>query len=299
MLDGLMDLRRARAAGEHLRVLDLAQALLDSPEGMTDREAIEAAASGHVSAIAVERVFVAQQFANSEWALADGTGDMDLIAMATYRQGTAALYIGDYALAEEKLTRAVEIDTPARSGLDRHRGAILYNLADALMRRKNYDAASVKFRQARDVFAEAKDAAGVIRCHLQAAWAELMAGRPEPAGAYLEQAVDGLAECQDADLQNTSLTNRALYHLRMQELPEAVNLCREIMAPGRAGVTALHLSDASWIAGEAALLQGLLPVADTMAAIALDEGRKANWPPAQNRATDLRRRVFEAGQQGA
>lgn len=299
MDERLNELRRCMGAGEHIRAERLAGELLENPEGLTDSETIEVARHGATAAMSMNRVYVAHRFADIERQWADGTGDPVQISVAVFHQGTVALHINDLSLALDHLTMFREIDTPTIPGLDRYRGPALYNLADCLQRRKQYADASVTFREARDVFASRQDHQNVIRCYLQAAWSELFAGNTEPAGAYLGQAVDVLVQYPDPELQNTCLVHRALYHQKTGDYAAAIDLCREVLTPGRREVTSLHIADASWIAGECALAQGHVPAAEAMAALALDEAAKANWPPALSRANNLRGRVIQAKQQGA
>jgi tetratricopeptide (TPR) repeat protein len=285
-------LRVHRAGGEHRAVIRLARTFLEQPEGLTDAEGFEVARAGAGAAMALQEFHVAARFAEQErlWALA--TGDPDSQALAAYHHGTALLYLGDAPAAVAHLQEFMAAgDRPA---LARYRGAALFNLGACLLQQRTYPEAVRQFLASHDACQAQGDHVGTARALLEAAWAELLEGKIEPAGYRLEQAAAILAQHPDDHLTAVRLVHQAYCHYRSSEYGPAARLCEEVLAPGRTGVTAHQLSEAAWIAGECALVQGNLTAARHLAALALDEAIRANWPGLMNRANDLRMRVQAA-----
>lgn len=288
----LAELRQAKAQGAHLRVIGLAREILADPEGVTDREAIEAARAATTAAMATRQPHLAVQMAGYERRWADGTGDAELVAIAAYHQGTVWLHMGDNHMATEHLEEFQAAgDLP---GLARFQGAAWFNLGIARMGYRDYPGAVKAFTAARGLFENAGNLRGQAQCWLEAAWAELMAGRPEQAGHYIDEAVPILGELDDPQLQAVYLCHKALYHRRVGDVNTAMALCHEVLTPGRAGVDAHQAAEAAWIAGECALQLGLLDEAGNMADVAVARALDAVWPALMTQASDLRRRVREA-----
>jgi tetratricopeptide (TPR) repeat protein len=290
----LNQLQQRKAAGEYGAVVRLAQELLANPEGLSDRQSIDVARAGASAAIALEQVHLARQFADIERTWADGLADPVLVAVAAFHQGTAYLHVGDTHLALEHLRTFQQADMPGRPELDKYRGPFWFNLALGLISARDYSAAADALRAGREAYIQQGNHSRVIECNLEAAWCELSAGRPEPAGAYLEAAGTLLQEHPDDKHQATALAYWGLYHLNTGNVPRALEACQEVMLPGRKGITALHLTDAAWVSGECCLRLGHLHEARFFAAMALDKAMEARWMPAANRANDLRRRIVEA-----
>lgn len=299
MDERLSELRRLKGTGQHLGVIRLARAILESPEVITDAEGVEVARFGITACMATENYIVADWFATEQETWARGTGDPTFMAIAAYHKGTVKLNLGDPPAALQALVQFRDAREAGVGGLDRYDGPARFNHGSALMSYRRYQEAVVQFLAAREAWKTAGNPYGMIQADLEAAWALLLDERPEGAGHYLERAGDLLADHEDAGLQATLLCHQALYHHRLRECSEAVRLCREVLEPGRKGVTAYHRSEATWIAGECALAQGHLKEAAAMAEIALAQATECKAPPLMNRASDLRRRVREAGEQTA
>lgn len=288
----LTEMREAKAQGAHLRVISLAREILAGPEGVTDSEAIETARAATTAAMATRQLHLAVQLANTERRWADGSGDVELVAIAAYHQGTVWLHLGDNHMAMEHLGEFLSAgDCP---GLDRFKGPAWFNLGIARIGYRDYKGAVTAFSAASDVFEAAGNRRGQVQCWLEAAWAELLAGRPDPAGYCIGQAVPLLGELDDPQLQAVYLCHKALYHQRVGELNTAMALCHEVLTPGRAGVDAHQAAEAAWIAGECALQLGMLGEAGSMAEIAVSRALDAVWPALMTQASDLRRRVRAA-----
>ncbi|HYF79724.1 MAG TPA: tetratricopeptide repeat protein [Symbiobacteriaceae bacterium] len=292
-------LRRHKGAGEHLGVLKAAREILNEPSVYTDQALLEVARAGATAAMELRELNGAGLCVEFERMVAEKMDDPELVAMAAFRQATVKMEVGDSAEALGHFQTFIEVDGSGRPGLDRFRGMAHFNLGTVLMWRKDYVEAGNAFRQAREAFLEQGNTEWVIRSILQVAWSEVTAGRPEPAGAYLDQAQELLAEFEDADLRTTALCHRAYYHYTVGELDLALNLCNEVLAVGRQHTTPHQMGEAAWIAGECRFAQGHLPQALDLAKQALEIALSESWSSGMSRAGNLRTRILRAMDQTA
>jgi tetratricopeptide (TPR) repeat protein len=295
----LEELRRRHAAGEHTAAMRLAREILREPGGLAAADLFDVAKMGAGASMALREYFGAQRFVEKEVLYALATDDPDLVGTAHFHKGTVYMYIGSTGEALEAFTTFAAIDTPSRPALDRYRAGCWFNTGTAHMQRREYERAAGALAEARAVYAEQGDRHGVAECFLQEAWALMLADRYEPAAHQLGQASALLAEYPSNKLQLSCICHRAFYHYRQGEYDRAVALCEEIFQIDRPGVQHNHTSEAAWIAGECALVLGMLDHAEAMAAAATDHAVKAGWIWLMNRANELRQRVQAAREQTA
>lgn len=284
------EVRQRRIAGELVRTMQLVDEILADPEQLSVEDQVLAARQAFLAASTLQDYPLAGYYAEKGLQAARQSAQPDLIAAATYHAGCALINQGDWAEAQESLETFLRID--AQPDTDHYRAPALFNLGLVFIAQRQYREAVNQFRQAEVAFAG--DRPNVARCLLEAAWAELLSGRAEAAGLYLERATEALDEDPDPDVQTTLLCHRAFYHYQVKEYEQAASLCREVSMPDRLGVTAYHKSEAAWIAGECLLALGERRQAAELAEVACAEALKAAVPWLMNRADDLRRRINEA-----
>lgn len=285
------EIKRRKAAGEHLAVIRLAAQVLGQPDGITDMEGIEAARMGATAALSMRLVYQAARFADTEREWADNLDNPVLQAVAAYHQGTAWLEIGDTHTALEHLTTFSRLDVPHCSELDRYRGAVWFNIGTAKLQRRDFTGASEAFQAARDAYLLHGSPQQVIRCHLQEAWSDLMAEQYDMAGSRLGQARALIADHPDDETQTTAIIYWALYELRTGHPAQALSKCEEVLTPGRRGLMKHHTTDAAWVAGECALQLGHIREAGMFADLALQVATEGTLSSAMGRANNLRQRV--------
>lgn len=289
-MERLAEVRSRRKAGEHLRAFDLVEQILREP-GDPSEKAL-AAMEGYFVVTAMEDYPRAVHMAQQSLTWAHTAANPALIAAGNYHTGTALVNAGEWRDGQEHLEAFLVSER--HPDTDRYRGAAMFNRGVAFLGQRSYRAATDAFRGAEETYSLAGDAPNVARCLLEAAWAELMAGRPEPAGLYLERAAVAMGDNPDVGLQHTALCHRAFYHMGLKEYALATQLCVEVLAPGRPGVTAHHRSEAAWVAGECALVVHQLESARVMAALAVSEGVRAQWSTLINRGNQLEQRIRSA-----
>jgi tetratricopeptide (TPR) repeat protein len=294
----LADLRQRKAAGEHAAVLRLVEEILVAPGELSPPELIEATRAGGTAAMALRRIDAARVCADAEREIANSTGDSRLQAVAAFHQGTAAMEADDLHIAREALEEFDRLDDGGPD-LARYRGALWFNLGTVRMRRRDLLGAGEAFRRAREAFLELGQLGNVIRTLLQIAWAELLGRRPEPAGAYLGQCQELLAEHPDEALLTTLLCHRAFYHWTVGEVHVALEICGEVLLTGRQATSADQRQEAAWIAGECRLKLGELDEALRLADLALQLAMSERWAEGMNRAGNLRARVLQAKNESA
>lgn len=288
-----------RRAGQHLRVLELARALHAEKPLLTAGEWCEVHEAAGLAAWALREHFEAVRWAERAYDVARESDEPCRLAVAAYYRGTYWTIIGDTVQARQYLLEFLARDDPQRPEFDRFRGPAWFNLGSVYLKRLAYDDAAEVLTRACEAFGTVGNSRCEIEAVLQLAWVWTMAGNLPVARDLLKTAAVELAKNSDPDLEASRICHEALLLQRMGQYHDAVQLCEEIFAPGREGITDHHLSEAAWISGECALALGLLQAATIMANLALDHALKANWPTLMNRASDLRRRVMAAGDQPA
>lgn len=284
------ELQRRRMAGEHVKALEIARGILLEPDSLSLADMAVVAREGFLAASSLLEYHEAARLAEVSLRSARAAAEPALIAAATYHVASAMINNGDWAQAREQLEAFLAMSI--HTATVHYQAPAWFNLGLVLLGQRRYREAVDRFRQAEAAYAG--DGANIARCLLEAAWAELMDGRPEPAGLYLQRATDQLGESPDPDVQTTLLCHRAFYHYQLREHTTAAELCREVTVAGRPGVTSHHKSEAAWIAGECALALGKTEWARELAAVAVAEATIAVRPWLMNRAADLQRRVADA-----
>lgn len=203
--------------------------------------------------------------------------------------------IGDYALAIDHLQTAMDLILDADSEeLRRQEGVIHYNMALAHRAKRDWDKANMHYEFAAHVFSQKEDMERALDCYREAAWCFLTQGDADQAEVLINK-IETYVQAHpsvDARWYLCLLVDRAYMKLCRGEAAEAVTLCEEVCAPGRVAVEDELRTQASWIAGEAALLLAQYDQALIFADFTIDLAMKAQWPAMMNRGNDLRRRVF-------
>lgn len=277
-----------------------------------DRDAQRLIASGELDEVALAEVYLygaiakfrLQEFWGSlkmaERAMNIPAATKGTVGMGALMAGLNEIEIGDYALAVDHLQMAMDLIMEADSEeLRRQEGVIHYNLALAHRARRDWDKANMHFEFAAHVFSQKEDAERTLDSYREAAWCYLTQG--DAAGAQsLIAKIEAYVQSHpnvDARWYLCLLVDRAYAKLCQGEAAEAVALCEEVCAPGRIAMEDELRTQATWIAGEAALLLGHYDQAAFFADFTIDLALKAQWPAMMNRGNDLRRRVFaERGQ---
>ena len=129
---------------------------------------------------------------------------------------------------------------------------------------------------------------GIVYCHLAR-------NEPEEALTYI-QSVEELLEQHPHDRVAASLlTDWAYYYQITGDLKRSMQYCMAVLSPGTPGVDDHVLATAAVIAGENALILDRCEEARVFAHLAEHYALHANQATLMNRATALRRRLYDIG----
>ncbi|MFZ5815906.1 MAG: tetratricopeptide repeat protein [Bacillota bacterium] len=208
-----------------------------------------------------------------------------------YWLGLALIETGDLYRAEQEWNRLLVLsrEVGAKSEME---AEALYRLGQVHRLLRRPDQAVAAFREAARRYRRTGQGERAARCHGEAGWTLLTAGRAEEALPELEAAEAGLGQRERSDLGRDLGVARALYLSLIGEREASDRLCLSLLdqPPLRAGQRA----EIAWILGCNALAAGDHVTADLHAAIAHEYALEAWWPPQMERVEGLRRRVASA-----
>jgi tetratricopeptide (TPR) repeat protein len=270
-----------------------------------DRDAQRLIASGDLNETALAETYVygaiakfrLQEFWGSlkmaERAMSSPTAGPGTIGMAALMAGLNEIEIGDYAMAIDHLQMAME-QSEGSEDLRRQEGVLHHNMALAYRARRDWEKANMHYEFAAHVFSHKDEMSSALECYRGAAWCYLNQGDATRAEILIAKIEAYLTTHPNADPHwyTYLLVDRAYVLLCRGQSEEAINLCEEVSAHGRVGVSDEARTEASWIAGEAALQLGHLDEAALFADYTIEWALKVQWPYMMSRGNDLRRRVF-------
>lgn len=224
--------------------------------------------------------------------------DVELLCKARFDLGYAYLYIGDPYGAEENLHAALSL-LKKMAGLRHWEPMIHYNLSAVHQQRRQWHTAVEALERAARLFEEFGQRAERTQCDLDLAWCYLMLGVSSLAAPHLAKIEEHLSHHLDDMLSADLICQRALYYRLEGDIARSSHLCQEIFVPGRKGVTAKQLGEATWIMGENSLDLGRFDEANLFVNMALDHATRDNYPILMNLACDLRRRIASRAAIGA
>lgn len=204
--------------------------------------------------------------------------------------GLALCETGDLYRAEQELQRVVELGA---STLTEIQADAIFRLGQIhrLLRRPDREVAA--FQEAARRHAGLSQVDRAVRCHLEAGWSLLLAGRTKEALPELEAAVAGLRALDAPDLGRDLTILRALYLSTTGERQASDQLCLEVL--DRPPLKPMQRAEIAWILGCNALAEGDRTAAELHAAIAHAHAVEAWWPPQMERIDQLRKRLASGG----
>jgi tetratricopeptide (TPR) repeat protein len=286
----ISQLKELAAQGRYLQVDRDAQRLIASGD-LNEMALAEAYLYGAIAKFRLQEFWGSLKLA--ERAMNIPAASQGTVGMSALIAALNEIEIGDYALAISHLEMAME-RVDSAGDLRRQEGVIHHNLALAYRAKRDWDKANMHYEFAAHVFSQKDEMALALECYRGAAWCYLTQGdapRAEGLIAKIEAYVDSHPNV-DPRWYTILLVDRAYAKLCRGEPDEAIALCEEVCAPGRVGVEDFLRTEASWIAGEAALVLGQLDQAALFADYTIEWALKVQWPAMMNRGNDLRRRVF-------
>lgn len=288
----ISELKVLAAQGRYLQVDRDAQRLIASGD-LNEVELAETYLFGAIAKFRLQEFWGSLKLA--ERAMNIPAATKGTVGMGALMVALNEIEIGDYALAIDHLQIAMDLIIEADSEeLRRQEGVIHYNMALAHRARRDWDKANMHFEFAAHIFSQKEDMERALDCYREAAWCFLNQGsadQAEPLIAKIEAHLQAHPEV-DAKWYLCVLIDRAYVKLCRGDAAEAIALCEEVCAPGRVAVEDELRTQASWIAGEAALLLEQYDQAAFFADFTIDLALKAQWPAMMNRGNDLRRRIF-------
>jgi tetratricopeptide (TPR) repeat protein len=288
----ISQLKELAAQGRYLQVDRDAQRLIASGD-LNEMALAEAYLYGAIAKFRLQEFWGSLKLA--ERAMNIPAATKGTVGMGALMIALNEMEIGDYAQAIDHLQTAMDLSIEANSeDLLRQEGVIHYNMALAHRARRDWDKANMHFEFAAHVFSRKGDMERALDCYREAAWCFLTQGDPTPAVGLItkiEAYVQGHPDV-DAQWYVRLLVDKAYAKLCLGEIEEAVALCEEVCTPGRVAVDDELRTQASWIAGESALLLRQYDQAAFFADFTIDLAMKVQWPSMMNRGNDLRRRVF-------
>jgi len=287
-------LRQHLARGEYVQARREAERLIHTGDlsGSELLEAYRGAAKAHFY---VQDVFAAVKLGERVLELATSTENWEYIGKARFDLGTFYLTLGDTHLARQHLTQFLaELDRyPEAADLE---ARAHHNLGFIFRQRREYDQALASHQKAVALFHRDQNPRLKMEALRGVIWCHLYAGDPTGAWPYIEQVAAYLRDNHDEGLSASLLTDLACYHRLMGDIKRSMDFCEEALVPGRPGVDDHVLATACVIAGENALDVGRTHEAGMFANLALDYALKAKHPFLMNRASALRRRLYEINQ---
>lgn len=286
----ISELKALAAQGRYLQVDRDAQRLIASGD-LNESELAEAYLYGAIAKFRLQEFWgslkLAERAINLPAASRETAGKAALVA------AHSEIEIGDYAVAIGHLELALELLANSDE-LRRQEGIIHQNLALAYRARRDWDKANMHFEFAAHVFSSREEMVRALHCYRGAAWCFLTQADADRAELLLTRIEAYITEHPEVDPEwyIMQLIDQAYLRLVRGQADEAIVLCEEASAPGRLGVDDELRCEASWIAGEAALLLGQLDQATLFADYTIEWALKAQWPAMMNRGNELRRRIF-------
>jgi len=216
--------------------------------------------------------------------------DWDTLGFSRAEAGIVSVFIGDLVTANEMFA-AYYLDLSRYKDAKACEALVRYNNGLALRRQHRHGEAVVAYHMALNLFVERGRTADAAECHQNLAWLHLLDNKAVEALPHLECAqshVDTLGQ----DYRIEMLVCWGLYHFVLREVGTSMEYLAEILSASpsgstQAGISARHKSEASWIAGEIAILLDQAAKALILARWAQQEAIVAREPELMNRATGL------------
>ncbi|MEW8978618.1 MAG: hypothetical protein AB2385_09455 [Symbiobacterium sp.] len=239
-------------------------------------------------------VFRAIKLGEYALAAAERSDDHELINKCRYNLGEYYLVLGDYPTAYDHLFTCLRdlhqtpwlVDLEARTH---------HNLALIFRQRRQYDDALGSHHLSVDLFRQCgnwpllmEGLRGIVYCHLART-------EPEEALTYLQNLERLLQEHPNDRVAASLLTDWAYYHQQTGDLKRSMDYCAAALTPGSPGVDDHVLASATVISGENALLLERYEEARVFANLAEHYALNARQPALMNRATALRRKLYDLG----
>lgn len=284
----------ATGAYQHVRAEAARQMEVDGVEAGEQAKLLRMACR---ASLGLQDYYAAARFGERAVEQAREVGDRLTLGQALYELGHAYLHIGESAGAQQQLEAflALLVDVPVLADL---KGKALFNLAHAHRKQRDWISAVAMLEQAATWFDRAGQAGPRAQVDLDLAWCYIMMGTPALADPHIARLEAHLQVTDDAGLACDLVSMQALRTRAGHELATSSRLCRELLDPGRPGVTDHHRAEACWILGENALDVGSLEEAGTFVNLAIEYAARDNWPTMMNLAGDLRRRYQERATAG-
>lgn len=286
----ISELKALAAQGRYLQVDRDAQRLIASGD-LNESELAEAYLYAAIAKFGLQEFWgslkLAERAMNLPAASRETAGKGALVA------AHSEIEIGDYSVAIGHLELSLELLANSEE-YRRQEGVIHQNLGLAYRAKREWDKANMHYEWAANVFSQRGEMNRALTCYRNAAWCFLTQADADRAEIPLAKIEAYIAEHPEIDPEwyLMQLVDRAYVKLVRGEAEEAIVLCEEASAPGRVGVDDELRCEASWIAGEAALLLGQLDQAALFADYTIEWALKAQWPLMMNRGNELRRRIF-------
>jgi tetratricopeptide (TPR) repeat protein len=293
-MDHLAKIAEGLRRGEYLHARRLAEAVLALEEASPADKAL-AAQLGAEAAYALRDDMAAVALARRAVDLARGSGDAQTEGRALFRLAAALTAVGDYHLALEhqrEFVEGMEIRWPE---LDAELGAKAFgNLGLIYRSRRRPPEALQAYWQALSRFQAAGQAEGEIYTRQQMAWLLTQMGELEEAEEHLQASGERLTLDGSGHLAVIQLTHEALLRLGQGRYPEAVDLAREVLVPGREAVSEANRAVALYVSGMCALRTGQLGIARMFLGMAREAALSSSLASTMNLVQELARALKES-----
>jgi len=219
----------------------------------------------------------------------------ELIGRCHYDLGEYQLTLGDAHQAREYILEFLS-NLDSYPQLTKLEAKAHHNLALVFRQRRDYKSAVASHIIATTLFERDGNERMGIESVRGLVWCYLTQGNFLQALPQLEKIAAYVERHPDPDLSASLLTDLAYYHHHAGNIARSMELCHEVMVPGRPGVDDHIMATGCVLAGENSIRLTRLDEARVFLSLALDYAVKAKGPFLMNRATTLRRRLHEMKQ---
>lgn len=276
--------REARLEGERL-----------IHQGSLSAESLARAYKGTaIASFYQQDIFAAIKLGEYALAAAERSDNRELINICRYDLGAYYFFLGDYPQAHDLLLTCLQ-DMQYTPALVELEARAHHNLALIFRYRRQYDDALGSHHLAVDLLRRCGDwqllmegLRGIVYCHIAR-------NEPEEALTYIQN-LEQLLEQHPVDRVAASLlTDWAYYYQKIGDLKRSMDYCTAALSPGSPGVDDHVRATAAVIAGENALILERYEEARVFANLAEHYALLARQVALMNRATELRRRLYDMG----
>jgi len=231
-----------------------------------------------------------------EYALevAERTTNWELINKCHFDLGEYYLTLGDYPQAFDHLFKCLN-ELHRTPHLVEVEAGTHHNLALLFRYRRQYEDAIGSHHLSLDLLRRCGNWPLLMEALRGLVYCYLALDQPEEALPYLQQLERLLQEHPNDQVAASLLTDWAYYYQQTGDLRQSMAFCTRAMTPGLPGQDENVLSTAAVIAGENALVLGRYDEAKLFSNLAMQYALKSRQSALMNRATALRRKLYELG----